>query len=276
MLCDSGSPVTVARPSRPGAESDQAPTVTSSVTPRASLASTRTGAAPAILGAARARSVRVVRERANRRADERMRTESLGSAPGKGKETPDAIHPGLHPGRGPATLVRPRLAYWPCRPSTSSQPVSPEPMRLAPLVLTSVLLLLPAIAVAEAAPVRTGSGGGGGGGGPPISPPPPPAPPPGAPAPPAAPRDCLAKRALPDSVLLRINGREDVTRRRFVRAVRLLGGDPDSLTPASRDRFLELVIEQRLLAARAVREPRPWDRSDSVEFLSERDSGDII
>ncbi|HEY6195409.1 MAG TPA: peptidylprolyl isomerase [Candidatus Eisenbacteria bacterium] len=141
-------------------------------------------------------------------------------------------------------------------------------MRLAPLVLTSVLLLLPAIAVAEAAPVRTGSGGGGAGGSPAISPTRPPV----SPRSVLAPRDYLAKRALPDSVLLRINGREDVTRRRFVRAVRLLGGDPDSLTPASRDRFLELVIEQRLLAARAVREPRPWDRSDSVEFLSERDN----
>ncbi len=77
---------------------------------------------------------------------------------------------------------------------------------------------------------------------------------------------------LPDSVLVRIDGREDISRRRFVRAVRLLGGDPDSLTPLDRDRFLELMIEQRLLAAYATRTPRPWDRADSVQFNSERDN----
>lgn len=77
---------------------------------------------------------------------------------------------------------------------------------------------------------------------------------------------------LPDSVLLRIDGREDITRRRYARAVRLLGGNPDSLTPGDRDRFLELVVEQRLLAARARRDPRPWAHADSMQFLAERDN----
>src|SRR5947207_754120 len=139
MLYDSGSPVTVARPSRPGAESDHAPTVTSSVTPRASVASTRTGAAPEVLGAARARNVRVVRDRANRRADERMRKESLGSAPGEGKETRGREPRWLQASRGPATLLRPALLAWPPslpRPlSTPLHLVSQDPMRIAPLVV---------------------------------------------------------------------------------------------------------------------------------------------
>lgn len=98
--------------------------------------------------------------------------------------------------------------------------------------------------------------------------------PPATAAPPAGPRPTAAapaRRTLPDSVLLRIDGREDVTRRRFERAVRLLGGRPDSLTPADRDRFLDMVVEQRLLAARALRDPRPWAREDSLAFAGERD-----
>ena len=77
---------------------------------------------------------------------------------------------------------------------------------------------------------------------------------------------------LPDSVLVRLPGPEDISRRRFERAVRLLGGSPDSLTPADRDRFLELVTEQRLLAARATASALPWHRADSLVFESERDN----
>lgn len=77
---------------------------------------------------------------------------------------------------------------------------------------------------------------------------------------------------LPDSVLVRLPGPEDISRRRFERAVRLLGGNPDSLTPADRDRFLELVTEQRLLAARATASALPWHRADSLVFESERDN----
>ena len=97
-----------------------------------------------------------------------------------------------------------------------------------------------------------------------------------APAKPAPAKPATAKPkttpALPDSVLLRINGSEDVTLRRFQRAVRLLGGNPDSLTPADRDQFLELVIEQRLLALATVSAPHPWPQADSARFLSERDN----
>jgi hypothetical protein len=71
---------------------------------------------------------------------------------------------------------------------------------------------------------------------------------------------------------MRIDDREDVTRRRFQRAVRLLGGDPDSLTPADRDRFLELVLEQRVLAAHAVKAGLPWTARDSASYQSERDN----
>ncbi len=82
----------------------------------------------------------------------------------------------------------------------------------------------------------------------------------------------LTAGQLPDSVVLRIEKQEDVTLRRFERAVRLLGGDPDSLTPADRDRFLELVVEQRLLALATSRDPHPWPRADSAKFWSERDA----
>lgn len=97
---------------------------------------------------------------------------------------------------------------------------------------------------------------------------------------PAAPaRRAAAPRrpvVLPDSVLLRLQTpgfpAEDITRRRFLRAVRLMGSDPDSLTPAERDRFLELVVEQRVLATWAARTPEPWPRADSMQFLGERDN----
>src|SRR6185503_5071618 len=86
-----------------------------------------------------------------------------------------------------------------------------------------------------------------------------------------APAAAKPARPLPDSVLVRIDGREDVTVRRFRRAVRLLGGDPDSLTPGDRDRFLDLVLEQRVLAAHVTRHPKAWIAVDSARFQAERD-----
>ena len=81
---------------------------------------------------------------------------------------------------------------------------------------------------------------------------------------------------LPDSVLLRIERpgqpHEDINQRRFLRAIRLLGGAPDSLTPGDRDRFLDLVVEQRLLATWAARGATPWAHADSLQFLGERDN----
>ena len=87
-----------------------------------------------------------------------------------------------------------------------------------------------------------------------------------------APAPAKPARPLPDSVLMRIDDREDVTVRRFRRAVGLLGGDPDSLTPADRDRFLDLVLEQRVLAAHAVKAGLPWTAADSARYRSERDN----
>ena len=87
-----------------------------------------------------------------------------------------------------------------------------------------------------------------------------------------APAAAKPARPLPDSVLMRIDDREDVTVRRFRRAVGLLGGDPDSLTPTDRDRFLDLVIEQRVLAAHAVKAGLPWTAADSARYRSERDN----
>lgn len=80
--------------------------------------------------------------------------------------------------------------------------------------------------------------------------------------------------ALPESVLVRIDEREDITARRFKRAVRLLGGDPDRLTPERRDEFLQLVIEQRLLASAAATSNRPWTNEDSLNF--QRDENRIL
>lgn len=79
---------------------------------------------------------------------------------------------------------------------------------------------------------------------------------------------------LPDSVLARIDGREDVSLRRFKRAVRLLGGDPERLTPEQRDGFLQLVIEQRLLAGAAASSNRAWRQEDSLNFA--RDENRIL
>ena len=133
-------------------------------------------------------------------------------------------------------------------------------MRSAPSVLCGVMLALTAAAQEPAAHASIGNHARSR------------MPPPVSPHAVLAPPEYVGRRALPDSVLLRINGHEDITARRFARAVRLLGGAPDSLTPADRDRFLELVVEQRLLAARATRDPRPWEHADSLEFLSERDN----
>ena len=87
-----------------------------------------------------------------------------------------------------------------------------------------------------------------------------------------APANARPTHPLPDSVLMRIDDREDVTVRRYRRAVRLLGGNPDSLTPGDRDRFLDLVLEQRVLAAHAVKAGLPWMPVDSARFRSERDN----
>ena len=76
---------------------------------------------------------------------------------------------------------------------------------------------------------------------------------------------------LPDSVLVRLGNGEDVTVRRFQRAVRVLGANPDTLTAASREVFLQRIIEQRLLASAALRSNLPWSAEDSTRFAGECD-----
>ncbi|MEO5989613.1 MAG: peptidylprolyl isomerase [Candidatus Eisenbacteria bacterium] len=88
---------------------------------------------------------------------------------------------------------------------------------------------------------------------------------------PAEPAKATHGAALPDSVLARIDGRDDVTRARFERAVRRMGTHPDSLTPHQRREFLDLLIDQRVLAQRAARERWQWSHRDSAEWLALRD-----
>jgi len=164
-----------------------------------------------------------------------MRPMSLGSAPGRGN--PDGSHarasPLLRPDIEPARIF--------CSPPDPRTPWSQTPMRILQTTPRSLrasvffaVLSLPAWAFAAASATT-----------PPAAQPATRTAP--APAKPAAKAPAPAAKPahpLPDSVLIRIDDREDVTVRRFKRAVRLLGGDPDSLTPGDRDRFLELVLEQ--------------------------------
>ena len=76
---------------------------------------------------------------------------------------------------------------------------------------------------------------------------------------------------LADSVLARIEGRPDVTLARFERAARQMGSQPDSLTPKQRREFLDLLIDQQVLARRAKAERLLWSHSDSVGWLALRD-----
>ena len=192
-----------------------------------------------------------------------MRPMSLGSAPGRGN--PDGSHarasPLLRPDIEPARIF--------CSPPDPRTPWSQTPMRILQTTPRSLracvlfaVLSLPAWAFAAASATT-----------PPAAQPATRTAP--APAKPAAKAPAPAAKPahpLPDSVLIRIDDREDVTVRRFKRAVRLLGGDPDSLTPGDRDRFLELVLEQRVLAARAVKAGLPWTQADSARYLNERDN----
>lgn len=208
---------------------------------------------------------------------------SLGSTPSKGKAAlrqqgtrPDALLRSLP---GPGTLIH--------SPVPTTRTSSPGPMRPSHSCLSMLLLAAAVTAAASDLPIPSPAGAVSRPASSPAAVSPartdegtPASPSPGttgaelAAATPARPATGALRRPvlLPDSVLLRINGREDVTRRRYARAVRLLGGNPDSLTPGDRDRFLELVVEQRLLAERARRDARPWAHADSMQFLAERDN----
>src|SRR6185503_9134226 len=244
------------RPSGPGAVSVHAPTVTWIVTPRASLATMRTGSAWAAVAGSPARPTSNAQERAARARELPkwdMGAMSLGSAPHGGNPRRARRRALLRSAVRPARLFRSQP-----RPRTPwSQPLmrilQPFPRSLRVLLRGAavVALLSPGTPSAQKA-----------------------APAPAAKAPQASKAPAAAKPAhpLPDSVLMRIDDREDVTVRRFQRAVGLLGGDPDSLTPAARDQFLDLVLEQRVLAAHAVKAGLPWTAADSARYRSERDN----
>src|SRR5690242_4353334 len=196
-----------------------------------------------------------------------MRPMSLGSAPGCGNpRRTNACTPRLlRPPPEPARLFR--------SPPHTRTPWSQTPMRFLHTVpgslracLHGAVFVLLAVLGPAGRPAAAATG----------------APAPAA-AKPAAPSTAAkpAARApaapkpvhpLPDSVLMRIDDREDVTVRRFKRAVRLLGGNPDSLTPGDRDRFLDLVLEQRVLAAHATKAGLPWVPADSSRYRFERDN----
>ncbi len=87
----------------------------------------------------------------------------------------------------------------------------------------------------------------------------------------AAPRAAAPglRSPLPDTILARVfmaRGSADITRREYLKAVRQLGGEPDSLTPGQRRQVLELLVQKRTLAAEATRTGRHWGHSDSVEY----------
>ena len=75
--------------------------------------------------------------------------------------------------------------------------------------------------------------------------------------------------ALPDSVVARIffsRGTADITRRQFVDGLIQLQIPPVALTPQLRVQVLDLLLQKRILSSRALRDPRSWTHSDSVNY----------
>lgn len=93
-------------------------------------------------------------------------------------------------------------------------------------------------------------------------------------APAASPRTAIRVQ-LPDTVLARIffaDGKVDISRDRFRRALAQFKLRPDSLTRGDAQQVLELLVQQRTLAHAASREPRAWSHHDSTDWqaLSDR------
>ena len=82
-----------------------------------------------------------------------------------------------------------------------------------------------------------------------------------------------ASGALPDSVLAVVGGRRLVTVSEFRHAWSEVSppARPDSLTPESARRFLQLLIGKELLAEAAQRERWVWTRAESARYFSTRD-----
>src|SRR5262245_22716401 len=72
---------------------------------------------------------------------------------------------------------------------------------------------------------------------------------------------------LPDSVLVRIDGRRDVTRGLALRRWREEhpATPADSITPAAVHQFFDLLIDDAVLTRAAVREAAPWSPADSAD-----------
>jgi len=77
---------------------------------------------------------------------------------------------------------------------------------------------------------------------------------------------------MPDSVLAWVGQRRAITVSRFQRAwVEAGPARPDSLTPESAARFLDLLIDREVLAERASRRRWHWTAAESAQYLGLRD-----
>jgi hypothetical protein len=91
---------------------------------------------------------------------------------------------------------------------------------------------------------------------------------------PAAPPALVMKKTpvsvvLPDTVLARVlfaRGSTDVTLSRFRKAAQGFRMDPQAVTPQAYGQVLDLLVQQRTLAAHVGTMPRVWTRADSSEY----------
>lgn len=78
---------------------------------------------------------------------------------------------------------------------------------------------------------------------------------------------------LPDSVLVRIEGRRDIVRSFALRrwAQQPAATPSDSITPARVSQFLDLLADEGVITEAAVREAAPWSPADSAEARTLKD-----
>ena len=80
-----------------------------------------------------------------------------------------------------------------------------------------------------------------------------------------------AAPALPDTVLARVGTDRVITQAAFVEAWRRAAWPSDSLTPAALRRFLDLLVDQELIAAAAVHRTWTWTPAESSGVVALRD-----
>ena len=75
---------------------------------------------------------------------------------------------------------------------------------------------------------------------------------------------------LPDSVVVRIDGRHDIVRSFALRSwsQQRAGSPVDSITPAAVARFLDLLVDAELVTGAALRSAAPWSPADSAGALA--------